>query len=36
MPGYKFAKLPVHDLITDLKKFDAKKVILVKPHHLAM
>ena len=36
MPGYTFAKLPVHALITDLKKFDPKKVILVKTHHLAM
>ena len=36
VPGYTFAKLPVHALITDLKKFDPKKVILVKTHHLAM
>ena len=36
MPGYTFANLPVHALITDLKKFDPKKVILVKTHHLAM
>ena len=36
MPGYTFAKLPVHALITDLKKFDPKKVISVKTHHLAM
>ena len=36
MPGYTFAKLPVHVLITALKKFDPRKVILVKTHHLAM
>ena len=36
VPGYTFAKLPVCALINDLKKFDPKKVILVKTHHLAM
>ena len=36
MPGYTFAKLPVHALITDLKQFDPKKVSLVKNPHLAM
>ena len=36
VPAHTFAKLPVHALITDLKKFDPKKVISVKTHHLAM
>ena len=36
VPAYTFAKLPVHALITDLKKFDPKKVISVKTPHLAM
>ena len=36
MPAHTFAKLPVRALITDLKKFDPKKVISVKTHHLAM
>ena len=36
VPEHTFAKLPVHALITDLKKFDPKKVISVKTHHLAM
>ena len=34
--AHTFAKLPVHALITDLKKFDPKKVISVKTPHLAM
>ena len=34
--AHTFAKLPVHALITDLKKFDPKKVISVKNPHLAM
>ena len=36
VPGHTFAKLPVHALITDLKKFDPKKVSLVKNPHLVM
>ena len=36
VPAHTFAKLPVHALITDLKKFDPKKVISVKTPHLAM
>ena len=36
VPVDTFAKLPVCALITDLKKFDPKKVISVKTHHLAM
>ena len=36
VPGYTFSKLPVHALITDLKKFDRKRVTSVKTHHLAM
>ena len=36
LPAHTFSKLPVHALITDLKKFDPKKVISVKTHHLAM
>ena len=36
VPADTFAKLPVCALITDLKKFDPKKVISVKTHHLAM
>ena len=36
MPADTFAKLPVCVLITDLKKFDPKKVISVKNPHLAM
>ena len=36
VPAHTFAKLPVGAPITDLKKFDPKKVILVKTHHLAM
>ena len=36
VPAHTFAKLPVRALITDLKKFDPKKVISVKTHHLAM
>ena len=36
VPAHTFAKLPVHALIKDLKKFDPKKVISVKTHHLAM
>ena len=35
VPAHTFAKLPVHALITDLKKFDPKKVISVKTPHLA-
>ena len=34
--AHTFAKLPVCALITDLKKFDPKKVISVKTPHLAM
>ena len=33
VPADTFAKLPVCALITDLKKFDPKKVISVKTHH---
>ena len=36
VPAHTFAKLPVHALITDLKKIDPKKVISVKTYHLAM
>ena len=36
VPADTFAKLPVCALITDLKKFDPKKVISVKTPHLAM
>ena len=36
VPADIFAKLPVCALITDLKKFDPKKVISVKTHHLVM
>ena len=36
VPAHTFAKLPVRALITDLEKFDPKKVISVKTHHLAM
>ena len=36
VPAHTFAKLSVRVLITDLKKFDPKKVISVKTHHLAM
>ena len=36
VPAHTFAKLPVGAPITDLKKFDPKKVISVKTHHLAM
>ena len=36
MPAHTFAKLPVCALITDLKRFDPKKVISVKTPHLAM
>ena len=36
VPADTFAKLPVCTLITDLKKFDPKKVISVKTTHLAM
>ena len=36
VPADTFAKLPLCALITDLKKFDPKKVISVKTHHLAM
>ena len=35
VPAHTFAKLPVRALITDLKKFDPKKVISVKTPHLA-
>ena len=34
--AHTFVKLPVRVLITDLKKFDPKKVISVKTPHLAM
>ena len=34
--AHTFVKLPVRVLITDLKKFDPKKVISVKTTHLAM
>ena len=36
VPAHTFAKLPVRALITDLKKFDPKKVISVETPHLAM
>ena len=36
VPAHTFAKLPVCVLITDLKKFDPKKVSSVKTPHLAM
>ena len=36
VPTHTFAKLTVHALITDLKKFDPKKVISVETPHLAM
>ena len=36
VPADTFPKLSVCALITDLKKFDPKKVISVKTHHLAM
>ena len=36
MPADTSAKVPVCALITDLKKFDSKKVISVKTPHLAM
>ena len=35
VPAHTFVKLPVHALITDLKKFDPKKVSSVKTPHLA-
>ena len=36
VPGYTFSKLPVRALITDLNKFDPKRVTSVKTPHLAM
>ena len=36
VPAHTFAKLTVHALITDLKKFEPKKVISVETPHWAM
>ena len=36
VPGYTFAKFPVHVLINDLKKLDPKSSLQLLTHHLVM